>query len=143
MKYIQNVYILALVAMMMTGCMDSALKREEHHHEHNNSIQMTAYNGGMELFAEITPMVVAEEVTLTAHCTHLDTFKPVTEGRAVATIDVAGHKIVLKKDLAPLLMFFYMMLFALAALLIENGGGSLLPPRARIRNLLCRARRAQ
>ncbi|HAE24738.1 MAG TPA: hypothetical protein DCG33_05305 [Prevotellaceae bacterium] len=98
MKYIQNVYILALVAMMMTGCMDSALKREEHHHEHNNSIQMTAYNGGMELFAEITPMVVAEEVTLTAHCTHLDTFKPVTEGRAVATIDVAGHKIVLKKD---------------------------------------------
>ena len=36
-------------------------------------------------------------------------------------------KIVMRKDLAPMLLYFYMILFAAAALLIENGGGSLMP----------------
>ncbi len=36
-------------------------------------------------------------------------------------------KIVLKKDIAPLLLFFYMMLFAGAALLLEQNKGALLP----------------
>lgn len=36
-------------------------------------------------------------------------------------------KIVLKKDLAPLLMFFYMLLFALCALLVEAGKEGMLP----------------
>ena len=36
-------------------------------------------------------------------------------------------KIVMKRDLAPLLLFFYMMLFAFAALLLEQGRGDFLP----------------
>lgn len=40
---------------------------------------------------------------------------------------IAVVKIVMKKDLAPLLLFFYLTLFALAALLLEHGGGALLP----------------
>jgi len=81
---------------MLTGCKDTTRIKEEHGHEHH--VQMTAYNGGMELFAEITPMVAKEEVTLSAHCTYLDTFKPVAEGRAAVTIDIAGRKTVLKKE---------------------------------------------
>lgn len=40
---------------------------------------------------------------------------------------IGVFKIVLKKDIAPILMFFYMMLFAAAALLLEQGKGDLLP----------------
>lgn len=40
---------------------------------------------------------------------------------------IGVFKIVLKKDIAPILLFFYMMLFAFAALLLEQGRGSLLP----------------
>ncbi|MBP3857469.1 MAG: DUF1538 domain-containing protein [Ruminiclostridium sp.] len=36
-------------------------------------------------------------------------------------------KIVMRKDLAPLLLFFYMMLFAFAALLLERGRGDFMP----------------
>jgi len=40
---------------------------------------------------------------------------------------VAVIKIVMKKDLAPLLLFFYMIVFAVVAVLMEHGRGSLLP----------------
>ena len=40
---------------------------------------------------------------------------------------IGVFKIVLKKDIAPILLFFYMTLFALAALLLERDRGSFLP----------------
>ena len=74
--------------------------------------------------AEPDLSVLAEQVSAVMDGTTLIWFVGIGVGIFLL---IGVFKIVLQKDIAPILMFFYMMLFAAAALLLEQGKGDLLP----------------
>ncbi len=87
MKFLKTIIVFVTIVTILIGCKDT----QTHNIGPKHSIHKTVYTEQIELYAEITPMVKGEEATIIAHFTYLDTFKPVTEGHAVATV-VAGQK---------------------------------------------------
>lgn len=63
---------------------------DENGHEHNESLQLTAYTRHFELFVVADPFVVGEEGHVIAHFTKLEDFKPLRKGRVSMTLAVGG-----------------------------------------------------
>lgn len=81
-------YIMALlVAVAITGCASGGGSHShDEGHEHEENLQLTAYNGNFEVFAEVTPMVVGQKSDILAHFTHLDNFKPLERGKVTVSL---------------------------------------------------------
>lgn len=82
--------LVALIAVLLSlaGCRDVRKGGESgHHHE---VLQMTAYEEGLELYVECSPLAVGEKACLEAHFTSLEDFKPLTSGIAEVTLSVGG-----------------------------------------------------
>jgi len=79
-----------LMAGTMAGCRQTA---KEVAHEHDESLQLTAYNNDFEVYAEVTPLVKGEACDVVAHFTHLNNFKPIEEGAVTATLAIGNETI--------------------------------------------------
>lgn len=77
-----------LIALVMAGC-----RQAETEHEHEESLQLTAYNDKFEVYAEVTPLTINEPSEIVAHFTWLHNFKPIEEGTVTAVLTV-GNKTV-------------------------------------------------
>lgn len=63
--------VVLLIAGTMAGCRQT---RAEAAHDHDESLQLTAYNNNFEVYAEVTPLVKGEASDIVAHFTHLNNF---------------------------------------------------------------------
>jgi RND family efflux transporter MFP subunit len=57
-------------------------------HEHDESLQLTAYSDEFEVFAEAVPFVVGQQSDMLAHFTRLKDFKPLKEGKVTVSLIV-------------------------------------------------------
>ncbi len=78
--------VVLLLAGTMAGCRQTATEAE---HDHDESLQLTAYNNDFEVYAEVTPLVKGEASDIVAHFTWLNNFKPIEEGAVTATLTIA------------------------------------------------------
>lgn len=79
-----------IMVLMMAGCRH-AHKHEAH--EHDENLQLTAYNDLFEVYAEVSPLVVNETAEVVAHFTWLRDFKPLEAGTVTATLTVGGKNV--------------------------------------------------
>ena len=79
-----------LMAGTMAGCRQTATEAE---HDHDESLQLTAYNNDFEVYAEVTPLVKGEASDIVAHFTWLNNFKPIEEGTVTATLTIGKKSI--------------------------------------------------
>ncbi len=84
------VIMTSIMALMMAGC-GHAHKHEAH--EHDENLQLTAYNDLFEVYAEVSPLVVNETAEVVAHFTWLRDFKPLEAGTVTATLTVGGKTV--------------------------------------------------
>lgn len=77
-KLLQNLAFVAsfLIGTAILGSCHSHNHKEEHEH---HVLLFSAYSEDMELFAEVHPFVIGEDVTIRCHFTDLQTFKPITD----------------------------------------------------------------
>lgn len=78
------------MAGIVASCRQTAAEAT---HDHEESLQLTAYNNDFEVYAEVTPLVKGEASDVVAHFTHLNNFKPIEKGSVTATLTVAGETI--------------------------------------------------
>lgn len=92
MRKIAIFFVIAagVMATMMAGC-GHAHKHEAH--EHDENLQLTAYNDLFEVYAEVSPLVVNEAAEVVAHFTWLRNFKPLETGTVTATLTVGGKTV--------------------------------------------------
>ena len=62
-------------------------------HTHDERLLLTAYNSDFEVFAEATPFVVGQSSEILAHFSHLENFKPLTEGIVTARIIIGADEL--------------------------------------------------
>lgn len=88
-------YVMALlIAVAMTGCASGGGSHaHDEGHAHEENLQLTAYNDRMEVFAEVTPLVVGQQSDVLAHFTHLDNFKPLEKGKVTVCLIVGTEGI--------------------------------------------------
>lgn len=81
-----------VIAAMMAGCAHQHEHDTNHHeaHEHDENLQLTAYNDLFEVYAEVSPLVANEAAEVVAHFTWLRNFKPLETGTVTATLTVGG-----------------------------------------------------
>ena len=79
-----------LIAGTMAGCSQAT---EKAGHEHDESLQLTAYNNDFEVYAEVTPLAKDKASDVVAHFTWLKNFKPLEEGTITATLTTGNEKI--------------------------------------------------
>lgn len=82
-----NLLVALLAAVSFSGCGHSDHKDAPGHDDH---IPVSAYADGVELFAEVTPLVTGDECVITAHLTGLADFKPVGDATLTATLTSGG-----------------------------------------------------
>ncbi len=82
--------LLLIVAATLTGCGGSSQNEAGEAHEHEENLQLTAYNNEYEIYAEATPFVAGEASEVLAHFTLLDNFKPLEGGKITATLAVGN-----------------------------------------------------
>lgn len=80
-----------IAAVAMVGCGHSHEHATEH--EHDENLQLTAYNDDFEVYAEVTPLAVGEESEVLAHFTHLCNFKPIEKGKMTVTLAVGTETV--------------------------------------------------
>ncbi len=80
----------AIALVAYTGCRHHS---DHSGHEHDEKIQLAAYNEDFELFAEVEPLAVGNESSVAAHFTKLDTFKPFSGGRVTLTLTIDGKSL--------------------------------------------------
>lgn len=80
----------ATAVVAIAGCKP---KTEQGGHHHDASLQLTAYNEDFEVFAEVEPLAAGNESAVAAHFTHLNNFKPLSEGQMTLTLTVGGEKL--------------------------------------------------
>ena len=78
MKLFKFLSLIAISAMITTGC-----KHAEHDHDHDHEghechLAVTAYSNDIEFFAQASPMIAGKEGELVCHFTYLNDFKPVS-----------------------------------------------------------------
>lgn len=84
-----------VIAAMMAGCAHQHEHDTNHHkaHEHDENLQLTAYNDLFEVYAEVSPLVANEAAEVVAHFTWLHNFKPLETGTVTATLTVGGKTV--------------------------------------------------
>ncbi len=92
MRKIAIFFVIAagVMATMMAGC-GHAHKHEAH--EHDENMQLTAYNDLFEVYAEVSPLVANEAAEVVAHFTWLRNFKPLETGTVTVTLTVGGKTV--------------------------------------------------
>lgn len=80
-----------LLAVVLLSCTRKENDSDEHAHE--ESLQLTAYNNDLELFAEATPFIKGQTSEILAHFTHLKNFKPLEQGSVTARIIVGAEEV--------------------------------------------------
>lgn len=87
---INLIYAIAMAGAVfaVAGCRP---KSAEGGHHHDASLQLTAYNEDFEVFAEVEPLAAGNESAVAAHFTHLNNFKPLSEGTVTLTLAVDGN----------------------------------------------------
>lgn len=84
--------VVALIATVITGCGQNASRGEASEaHNHDESLQLTAYNSDFEVFAEATPFVAGQPSDILAHFSLLKNFKPLTAGKITASLIVGTN----------------------------------------------------
>jgi len=65
----------------------------DHGHDHSETkLYITAYSDQFEVFAEADPLVAGVTTSVLAHFTHLDSFKPLTEGIITLIVESEGER---------------------------------------------------
>ena len=87
--------ILTMFIVIITGSCGTHHEHasDEHHHAHDETLQLTAYNADFEVFAEITPFVVGQTSNILAHFSCLENFKPLAEGNVTVRLIVGTDDI--------------------------------------------------
>ena len=93
MKFFKFLSLIAISAMITTGC-----KHAEHDHDHDHEghechLAITAYSNDIEFFAQASPMIAGKEGELVCHFTYLNDFKPVTEGKVSISLTSGGKTV--------------------------------------------------
>lgn len=88
-------YIFALLGTLFftVQCGKSPARGADSHSDEEVKERWTAYSERFELFAEADPLVVGKECSILAHFTWLTDFKPLTEGRITASLQVNGQTV--------------------------------------------------
>ena len=82
------------------GCASDPSAGAHEGHNHADNIELTAYSDNYEVFAVVTPLAVGVESEIHAHLTHLDDFKPLTEGEVSVSL-VVGEDGIMQTASAP------------------------------------------
>lgn len=85
----------SVLALMMAGCKNVPTQEA---HEHDENLQLTAYNDLFEVYAEVSPLVVNETAEMVAHFTWLRDFKPLEAGTVTATLTIDGKAVSQKME---------------------------------------------
>lgn len=82
-------------ALLLTVVLLSCTRKESGSdaHAHEESLQLTAYNNELELFAEATPFVTGHASEILAHFTHLKNFKPLEQANITARLTVGNNEV--------------------------------------------------
>ena len=89
MKSISIILNSAIALLLVTFIAACDHSHEHEGHEHDESLQLTAYNHQFEVYAEVTPLTVGQPSDVVAHFTWLSNFKPLEKGRI--TVINRGH----------------------------------------------------
>ncbi|MGL4364684.1 MAG: efflux RND transporter periplasmic adaptor subunit [Bacteroidales bacterium] len=87
-----HIIIILLIIPLLVGCFQSSPKSTDEH-AHDEHLQRTAYNADFELFAKFEPLVLDKESHILLQITHLNNFKPLTEGKITASLIVGEHSV--------------------------------------------------
>lgn len=87
MKY--NIITAALIAFVIVGC-NHTHPTETSKQARNEILQLTAYSNDFEIFVEASPFVAGQTSGIHAHLSHLENFKPLTEGSVTANMIVGA-----------------------------------------------------
>lgn len=84
-----------LTALFLSAVLISCSHSQDYDQDHNHdeSLQLAAYNDTFELFAETSPFAVGEECNITAFITQLSDFKPLEEGAVTAILSIGGEQL--------------------------------------------------
>ena len=86
MKKVSMISVL-LIAVALLGCTHTHEQTTDEH-VHDENLQLTAYSADFEVFAVATPFVVGQPSGILAHFSHLENFKPLTEGSVTISLIV-------------------------------------------------------
>ena len=90
MKY--NIITVALTIFVIVGCKHNH-NHETDGHNHDETLQLTAYSNDFEVFVEATPFVAGQTGDILAHFSKLENFKPLTEGNVTVRLIVGADDI--------------------------------------------------
>lgn len=87
-----RLHLATLAAFLVTACRPAAKSEHaEGGHEHDVApISATHFAGKTQLFVEFEPLVAGKEGRMAAHFTRVSDWKPLTEGKVVATLTGGG-----------------------------------------------------
>lgn len=88
--FIFKLFIVVAI-FFLSGCTRSVNHNDDH--QHDEKLRITAYNADFELFAEAEPFVVGKAGSVLAHFTHLENFKPLSEGEVTISLIVGSDGI--------------------------------------------------
>ena len=84
-------YRIFIAAVLTAAAFASCKHSHTHTHDHDENLQLTAYSDSFEVFAEATPFVVGQTSEILAHFSHLENFKPLTEGSVTLSLIIGEN----------------------------------------------------
>ena len=90
----KNILLLTFLGMFLAACHQNHNHHHDHDHDHDEvKLFLTAYDDVLEVFAEADPFATGVTSELLVHLTWLETFKPVTHGRATLSMAIGDQGI--------------------------------------------------
>ena len=79
MKRVYFVIVALFFGLTIVGCGGDAHSGHDHAHDHEDNLQLTAYNSDFEMYAKANPFVVGHAGTVLSHFSYLSDFKPLVK----------------------------------------------------------------
>lgn len=93
--YIKYLFIALFSILFMSGCSSkSSHNDQDSDHEHNATVNLSAYTASYEVYVVADPFVSGHEGHILVHVTRLSDFKPAEKVEVSASLSVGGKKII-------------------------------------------------
>ncbi|MBW6489761.1 MAG: efflux RND transporter periplasmic adaptor subunit [Lentimicrobium sp.] len=87
----KNITLFFCLSALIWSCTSSKNPKTDDEHLHEAKLQLTAYSGLFEVFAEADPFVVGKKSAILAHFTWIEDFKPLENGAVTVSL-ITGAK---------------------------------------------------
>ncbi|MBE0662773.1 MAG: efflux RND transporter periplasmic adaptor subunit [Bacteroidales bacterium] len=83
----KKILVILFILFAISACRNQQAEHDTHDHDHDEvKLFIIAYNESFEVFAEADPFVQGKTSEILAHFTHLENFKPFSEGTVTVSL---------------------------------------------------------